>query len=89
LPVIAGFGGMLGLILLATLLIGSILVRRKTPRKGIAVFGLAIAIATMPNSCPPPKFTNAFVFYMTSPNTAVLIQASSFSSTPTVSFVGQ
>lgn len=84
----ASVGGISVFLLFTAFSIASSLRRRKPPRRGIAVFGLAIAIATMPNACGL-HFTNEFVFYMTSPKTAVIIQASSFSATPAITFVGQ
>src|SRR5262249_22130612 len=68
----------------------TLLRRRKSwqdvSRARIATCCLAIWVATTPAGCPP-KITNQLVFYMISPQKAVLIHQQSFAAAPEVTIV--
>ena len=85
----ASFGtSILALAIVAAMLLGRRKSRQNMSKAGFATCCLAIWIAITPASCQP-KFTNQLVFYMISPQKAVLIHQQSFAAAPEVTIVEQ
>jgi len=86
----AGFSSsMFALAVAAAIWLGRKRPRRNTCRPGTPIFCFAIWIATTPAGCPkrPPKFTNQLVFYLISPQKAVLVHQQSFTATPEITII--
>jgi hypothetical protein len=86
----AGFSSsMFALAVAAAIWLGRKRPRRNTRRPGIPIFCFAIWIATTPAGCPkrPPKFTNQLVFYLISPQKAVLVHQQSFTAAPEITII--
>jgi hypothetical protein len=60
--------------------------RNSTPSR-LAIFCVVILMATAVAGCPFPHLTNKLVFYMVSPTKVIMIQESSFTHTPEISFI--